>query len=44
MYKIKWPGLKKIELIELFNNLNKNNDVKNKYSIKKHYSGFFIIE
>lgn len=44
MYKIKWPGLKKIELRSLFNDSIKKNDFKKKYTIKKHYSGFFIIE
>lgn len=44
MYKIKWPGLKTGELTALFNNIHGNTDFNKRYSIKKHYSGFFIIE
>ena len=44
MYKIKWPGLKQSELYNIFNDLDKKDDFEKKYTIKKHYSGFFIIE
>ena len=44
MYKIKWPGLKQSELYNIFNDLNKKDNFEKKYTIKKHYSGFFIIE
>lgn len=44
MYKVKWPGLLQTELRNIFKKVNNSNKFSKKIKIKKHYSGFFIIE
>lgn len=44
MYKVKWPGLFQTELRNIFKKVNNSNKFSKKIKIKKHYSGFFIIE